>query len=328
MLVSTPCQDLTRPFVCPAALGSHADVMRHAGVVHHVRRRRRRGQAEARPRRAHRRDRASSARRAPRSRACARSTARRRPVVHGHARARDLEMLRLRPGRGHLQLRHGARRRSTSRPRCVAGRSRRRRDQRAHHAARTPSRKRLRDALEAAIAFYHRVLTDHAAGPAGARLPARPRLHRRDHRSASSSGCAPDAWDALTTALDRQARHHRGGPGGAPASSVDASGRPRRLRPLPRPGHLPDPRRVGQRHRPRRPRRSGSAPSPAATRDPSTSTRRPRCCSTRAARCTSSTRPSPPSGRRAAAVLVEGNTDALMAHQQGFDNVVGSWARR
>ena len=43
-------------------------------------------------------------------------------------------------------------------------------------------RARLRDVLETAIAFYHQVLTATSHGQAGARLPARPRLHRRDDR--------------------------------------------------------------------------------------------------------------------------------------------------
>ena len=43
-------------------------------------------------------------------------------------------------------------------------------------------KKRLRDVLESAIAFYHAVLTGSKTGAAGARLPPRPRLHRRDDR--------------------------------------------------------------------------------------------------------------------------------------------------
>ena len=86
-------------------------------------------------------------------------------------------------------------------------------------------------------------------------------------------------------------------------------------RQVPRPRHVPDPR-------PERP--CGRARRPAAGRGGarSTSTPRRRRCSTRAGRCTSSTRPRARSARRGQAVIVEGYTDALMAHQAGFDNVV------
>ena len=64
-------------------------------------------------------------------------------------------------------------------------------------------RKHLRATLEAAIAFYHQVLTSHPAG-----APARDYLHGRgftDETIATHQlGFAPDAWDALTTALGRR----------------------------------------------------------------------------------------------------------------------------
>ena len=41
-------------------------------------------------------------------------------------------------------------------------------------------RKRLREVLDAAIAFYHRILTESHHGQVGARLPALARLHGRD----------------------------------------------------------------------------------------------------------------------------------------------------
>ena len=64
-------------------------------------------------------------------------------------------------------------------------------------------RKRLRDTLEAAIAFYHQVLTGHAAGEAALAY-----LHGRGFTDETIArhqlGFAPDAWDALTTALGRR----------------------------------------------------------------------------------------------------------------------------
>ena len=77
-------------------------------------------------------------------------------------------------------------------------------------------RKRLREALEAAIAFYHLVLTDHASAAA-----ARDYLHGRGFTDETIStyqlGWAPDAWDVLLDDADAQAPAHGGGPGGAPA---------------------------------------------------------------------------------------------------------------
>jgi len=64
-------------------------------------------------------------------------------------------------------------------------------------------RKRLRDALDAAISFYHQVLTEHPAGQ-----PALDYLHDRGFTDETidtfSLGWAPDAWDAMTTALTRR----------------------------------------------------------------------------------------------------------------------------
>ncbi len=52
---------------------------------------------------------------------------------------------------------------------------------------------RLREVLDAAIAFYHAVLTALEGWCAGPRVPARPRLHRRDDRARSSSAGRPAA---------------------------------------------------------------------------------------------------------------------------------------
>ena len=64
-------------------------------------------------------------------------------------------------------------------------------------------------------------------------------------------------------------------------------------------------------------RRSGRDTGPKYLNTPA------RRSSTRAARCTSSTRPRA-MRKSGQAVIVEGYTDALMAHQAGFDNVVAS----
>ena len=64
-------------------------------------------------------------------------------------------------------------------------------------------RKRLRDALDGAISFYHQVLTGHAVG-----AEARDYLHGRGFTDETIEtfqlGWAPDSWDAMTTALTRR----------------------------------------------------------------------------------------------------------------------------
>src|SRR3954454_2009789 len=61
-------------------------------------------------------------------------------------------------------------------------------------------RKRLRDAVEAAVSFYHLVLSTHTAGQ-----PALEYLHSRGFTDATIQtfqlGYAPDSWDAMTRAL-------------------------------------------------------------------------------------------------------------------------------
>ncbi len=69
------------------------------------------------------------------------------------------------------------------------------------------------------------------------------------------------------------------------------------------------------------PRRRGRHPRPRPEVPQLAGHRR---SSTRAGRSTSSTGRRARSGRRGQAVIVEGYTDALMAHQAGFDNVVAS----
>ncbi len=114
-------------------------------------------------------------------------------------------------------------------------------------------RKRLRDALDAAIAFYHRILTESRHGQ-----PALDYLHGRgftDETIATHQlGYAVDAWDTLSRALIAK-RDFREEELEAVGPRHQAPGTARRLRPLPGPNHLPDPRRIGQRDRTRRPHR-------------------------------------------------------------------------
>ena len=100
-------------------------------------------------------------------------------------------------------------------------------------------RKRLREALEAAIAFYHLVLTDHASAAA-----ARDYLHGRGFTDETIStyqlGWAPDAWDVLSTTLMRK-RQLTEADLEARRPGEPSPPRQRRLRPLPCPRHLPHP---------------------------------------------------------------------------------------
>ena len=124
-------------------------------------------------------------------------------------------------------------------------------------------KRRLRDVLDGAIAFYHTVLTAHPSGPAGARLPARPRLHRRDDRGLPARLGAGRLGDDLEAA-HRQARRDPGGAGGGRPDDAARHGTGRRLRPVPGADHLPDPGHERQRDRARRPlpRRRGRHPRP------------------------------------------------------------------
>ena len=153
-------------------------------------------------------------------------------------------------------------------------------------------RRRLRDALEAAISFYHQVLTSHQAGAAALDY-----LHGRgfsDETIGSHQlGWAPDAWDALTAALTRRRDLHE--------TDLEAAGLVSRRR---------GGRGVYDRFRgrvifPSATPRVGPPGSPAASsghRPPragrSTSTPLRQRCSTRAARSTSSTVPRPRSAGR------------------------------
>ena len=186
-------------------------------------------------------------------------------------------------------------------------------------------RKRLRDALDAAIAFYHRVLTESRHGQPALDYMRSRGFTRRDARAPTRSASRVDAWDDAEPGTHRAARLHRGGARGGRAGLAPV-GQARRLRPFPRPDHLPHPRRIGQRHRARRPDRWIGAGARETTRDAG-----PKYLNSPATLLFDKSRTLYLIDRAKAAirkeglaVLVEGNTDALMAHQQGFDNVVGT----
>jgi DNA primase len=187
-------------------------------------------------------------------------------------------------------------------------------------------RKRLRDALEAAVAFYHVVLTQHAAGE-----PAREYLRSRGFTDETITrfqlGWAPDSWDALTNALivrrqlteadllgaglvNRSNRGNRNGRGVYDRFRArimfpirDAQGQPTGFTGRVLPGAEP------QTDREPRPKYMNTAATPLFDKsrtlyliDKAKSAIR----------------------KEGRVVLVEGNTDALMAHQAGFENVVCS----
>jgi DNA primase len=179
-------------------------------------------------------------------------------------------------------------------------------------------RKRLRDVLDAAIAFYHRVLTDSRHGE-----PALEYLHKRGFTDATISahqlGFAVDAWDMLTRALVEKRNfaledleqaglvtRRRGGRGAYDRFRAriifpirDASGNATGLG-----GRILGPQTAET--------------GPKYLNSPAT----PLFDKSRTLylidRAKSAIR------KQGVAVFVEGNTDALMAHQQGFENVVGT----
>jgi DNA primase len=211
-------------------------------------------------------------------------------------------------------------------------------------------RRRLREALEAAIAFYHQVLTAHPAGE-----PARSYLHGRGFTDATIEshqlGYAPDSWDALTTALTRRrglseadleaaglvSRRPSGrggpvagtagpvagtaGPVAGPADPVGAASRTRGVYDRFR-GRIIFPIRdasggatgLGGRIL----GREGVDAGPKYLNTPTTLLFDKSRTLYLIDRAKAAIR------RTGRAVLVEGNTDALMAHQQGFENVVGT----
>lgn len=182
-------------------------------------------------------------------------------------------------------------------------------------------RKRLRETLEAAIAFYHQVLTAHPSGQ-----PALDYLRGRGFTDATIEtfqlGWAPEAWDALARQLiDR--RSFRGeeleGAGLATRrtgrSSVYDRFRARIIFPIRDP--------------------SGGATGLGGRilgiADTSENDQGPKYLNSPATALFDKSRTlylidraKGAIRRTGFAVFVEGNTDALMAHQQGFDNVIGS----
>lgn len=186
------------------------------------------------------------------------------------------------------------------------------------------ARKRLREALEAAITFYHKVLTEHRAGK-----PALEYLHARGFTDQTIEtyrlGYAPDAWDALTSALAR--RRGLGEDVLEAAGLVTRRGSGRAA---------PGGRGVYDRFRARiifpiRDASGGASGLGGRILGPQGPDTGPKYLNTPATllfdksrtlylidRAKSAIR------RTGRAVLVEGNTDALMAHQQGFENVVGT----
>ena len=180
-------------------------------------------------------------------------------------------------------------------------------------------RKRIRDALDGAIAFYHTVLTQHATGKAALEY-----LHGRGFTDETIEtfrlGWAPDAWDAMNTAV----RRHRAG---VSEADLEAAGLVSRRR---------SGRGVYDRFRARVifPIRDASGGATGMTgrilgvQGPDSG---PKYLNTPQTplfdkgrtlylidRAKSAIR------KAGVAVLVEGNTDALMAHQAGFENVVCS----
>ena len=185
-------------------------------------------------------------------------------------------------------------------------------------------RKRLRDVLDAAIAFYHRVLTESHHGQAALDY-----LHARGFTdetiSAHLLGYAVDSWDTLSRALIEKRNfaledldaaglvtRRRGGRGaydkfrGRIIFPIrDASGNATGLG-----GRI-----VGSEHKARE---GGRDAGPKYLNSPATLLFDKSRTLYLIDRAKGAIRKS------GVAVFVEGNTDALMAHQQGFENVVGT----
>jgi DNA primase len=190
-------------------------------------------------------------------------------------------------------------------------------------------RGRLRAALEAAIAFYHQVLTGHAAGQ-----PALDYLRKRGFTDKTIEtfqlGYAPDSWDALTRALTTKrdfreddleaaglvARRQGGrspgtsGPGGPTRRGVYDRFRGRIIFPI---------------------RDSNGGATGLGGRVVGTATDTAKYINTPATLLFDKSRTlylidkaKSAARKQQRIVLVEGNTDALMAHQEGFENVVCS----
>jgi DNA primase len=183
-------------------------------------------------------------------------------------------------------------------------------------------RKRLRDALEAAIAFYHRVLTESRHGQ-----PALDYLRGRGFTDATIAtfqlGYAVDAWETLSRALidKRDFTERELEEAGLVSRRQGRRGVYDRFR-----GRIIFPIRdasgnatgLGGRIIGSEQDAQGRDRGPKYLNSPAT----PLFDKSRTLylidRAKSAIR------KTGVAVLVEGNTDALMAHQQGFENVVGT----
>jgi DNA primase len=184
-------------------------------------------------------------------------------------------------------------------------------------------RKRLREALDAAIAFYHRVLTESHHGQ-----PALDYMHRRGFTDATISthqiGFAVDAWDTLSRALvaKRGFREQELEDAGLVSRRQGRRGVYDRFR-----GRIIFPIRDASGNATGLGGRIVGAPQtgengrdqgPKYLNSPATLLFDKSRTLYLIDRAKSAIR------KGGLAVLVEGNTDALMAHQQGFDNVVGT----
>ena len=179
-------------------------------------------------------------------------------------------------------------------------------------------RKRVRDALDGAISFYHQILTGHPVGK-----PALDYLHQRGFSDETINtfqlGWAPDSWDAMTSALTRRRQ--------LAEADIEAAGLVSRRR---------SGRGVYDRMRARvifpiRDASGGATGMTGRILGAQGEDTGPKYLNTPQTllfdkgrtlflidRAKSAIR------KTGVAVLVEGNTDALMAHQQGFENVVCS----
>ncbi|MEX2548335.1 MAG: DNA primase [Chloroflexota bacterium] len=185
-------------------------------------------------------------------------------------------------------------------------------------------RKRLRDALDAAIAFYHRILTESRHGQPALEYM-RGRGFTDETLAAHQIGYAVDAWETLSRALiDKR---------GFTEQELEAAGLVSK-----RQGR----RGVYDRFRGRIifPIRDASGNATglggrivgaASERGDTTRDAGPKYLNSPATLLFDKSRTlylvdrAKSAMRKAGvAVLVEGNTDALMAHQQGFENVVGT----
>jgi len=185
-------------------------------------------------------------------------------------------------------------------------------------------RKRLRDVLDAAIAFYHRILTESRHGQVALDY-LRARGFTDETISTHLLGYSVDAWDTLSRALIEKRNfaledldaaglvtRRRGGRGaydkfrGRIIFPIrDASGNATGLG-----GRI-----VGSELKARE---GGRDPGPKYLNSPATLLFDKSRTLYLIDRAKSAIR------KQGVAVFVEGNTDALMAHQQGFENVVGT----